>query len=46
MSSSPIASLYGMPPKIVRIVNLPIAFAHKIAAWNERELLRDLFDIY
>jgi predicted nucleotidyltransferase component of viral defense system len=46
MSSSPIASLYGMPPKVVRIVNLPVAFAHKIAAWNERELLRDLFDIY
>ncbi|GBU25534.1 hypothetical protein R83H12_02184 [Fibrobacteria bacterium R8-3-H12] len=46
MSSSPLASLYGMPAKIVRIANLPIAFAHKIAAWNERELLRDLFDIY
>jgi len=46
MSSSPIASLYGMPAKIVRIANLPVAFAHKIAAWNERELLRDLFDIY
>jgi len=45
-SSSPVASLYGMPAKIVRIANLPIAFAHKIAAWNERELLRDLFDIY
>jgi len=45
-SSSPIASLYGMPSKIVRIANLPAAFAHKIAAWNERELLRDLFDIY
>jgi len=46
MSSSPIASLYGMPAKIVRIASLPVAFAHKIAAWNERELLRDLFDIY
>ncbi|MCL2101334.1 MAG: nucleotidyl transferase AbiEii/AbiGii toxin family protein [Fibromonadales bacterium] len=46
MSSSPIASLYGMPAKIVRIADLPVAFAHKIAAWNERELLRDLFDIY
>jgi predicted nucleotidyltransferase component of viral defense system len=46
ISSSPVVSLYGMPAKIVRIANLSIAFAHKIAEWNERELLRDLFDIY
>ncbi len=46
MSSSPLASLYGMPARIVRILDLSTAFAHKIAAWNERELLRDLFDIY
>jgi predicted nucleotidyltransferase component of viral defense system len=46
MSSSPLASVYGMPAKIVRIADLSVAFAHKIAAWNERELLRDLFDIY
>jgi len=45
-SSSPLTSPYGMPARIVKIVDLPIAFAHKIAAWNERELLRDLFDIY
>jgi predicted nucleotidyltransferase component of viral defense system len=46
MSSSAIASPYGMPAKIVRIAELSAAFAHKIAAWNERELLRDLFDLY
>ncbi|MDR3013509.1 MAG: nucleotidyl transferase AbiEii/AbiGii toxin family protein [Chitinispirillales bacterium] len=46
MSSSAIASQYGLPAKIVRIVELSTAFAHKIAAWNERELLRDLFDVY
>jgi len=46
MSSSAVASVYGMPAKIVRITELSVAFAHKIAAWNERELLRDLFDIY
>jgi len=46
MSSSAVASTYGMPSKIVRITELSVAFAHKIAAWNERELLRDLFDIY
>jgi len=46
MSSSAVASPYGMPSKIVRIAELSVAFAHKIAAWNERELLRDLFDVY
>jgi len=46
MSSSAVASPYGMPSKIVRIAELSAAFAHKIAAWNERELLRDLFDVY
>jgi len=46
MSSSAIALPYGMSSKIVRIAELSTAFAHKIAAWNERELLRDLFDVY
>ncbi|MCL2690454.1 MAG: nucleotidyl transferase AbiEii/AbiGii toxin family protein [Chitinispirillia bacterium] len=46
MSSSVIALPYGMPPKVVRIAEMSAAFAHKIAAWNERELLRDLFDVY
>jgi len=46
MSSSAIASPYGLPSKLVRIAELSAAFAHKIAAWNERELLRDLFDVY
>jgi predicted nucleotidyltransferase component of viral defense system len=46
MSSSAIVSSYGLPPKVVRIAELGNAFAHKIAAWNERELLRDLFDVY
>ena len=23
-----------------------VAFAHKIAAWNERELMRDFYDVY
>jgi len=46
MSSSAITLQYGLPAKVVRIAELSTAFAHKIAAWNERELLRDLFDVY
>lgn len=46
MSSSLLSVPYGRPAKIVRIMEPAVAFAHKIAAWNERELMRDLFDIY
>ena len=33
-------------PRVVKIMSLDIALAHKMAAWNERRLLRDLYDIY
>jgi len=46
MSSSLLSSPYGRPNRIIRIQEPATAFAHKIAAWNERELLRDLYDIY
>lgn len=36
----------GQPSRIVRIMALDCAFAHKLAAWNERRLLRDLYDCY
>lgn len=32
--------------RIIRIMSFDISLAHKIAAWNERRLLRDLYDIY
>ena len=46
MSSSLLTTPYGRPARIVRIMEPGVAFAHKIAAWNERELMRDLYDIY
>ena len=46
MSSSLLCTPYGHPPRIIRIMEPSVAFAHKIAAWNERELMRDLYDIY
>ncbi len=46
MSSSLLTTPYGRPARIVRIMEPGVSFAHKIAAWNERELMRDLYDIY
>lgn len=34
------------PSQIIRVVASNIALANKLAAWNERRLLRDLYDIY
>lgn len=36
----------GQPSRLVRVMALDRALAHKLAAWNERRLLRDLYDIY
>ncbi len=33
-------------PHIVRVMRFDVALAHKLAAWNERRLLRDLYDAY
>ncbi len=46
MSTGGFARSLGQPPRIVRIMSLDWALAHKLAAWNERRLLRDLYDCY
>ena len=46
MSSALLSTAHGRPSRILRIMEPSVSFAHKIAAWNERELLRDLYDIY
>ncbi len=33
-------------PRIIRVMSPDVALAHKLAAWNERRLLRDLYDAY
>lgn len=40
------ATSQGQPSKVVRIVANDVALASKLAAWNERRLLRDLYDVY
>lgn len=46
MSTGGFARNLGQPARIVRIMSPDWAFAHKLAAWNERRLLRDLYDCY
>jgi predicted nucleotidyltransferase component of viral defense system len=36
----------GEPPRVVRVMSPEVALAHKLAAWNERRLVRDMYDSY
>lgn len=46
MSTSALARQVNQLGKIIRIMSFDIALSHKLAAWNERRLLRDLYDAY
>ncbi|MEM6672223.1 MAG: nucleotidyl transferase AbiEii/AbiGii toxin family protein [Planctomycetota bacterium] len=46
VGTASIAIDLGQPPQVVRILSVNQALAHKLAAWNERRLFRDLYDIY
>ncbi|MBI5364112.1 MAG: nucleotidyl transferase AbiEii/AbiGii toxin family protein [Planctomycetes bacterium] len=40
------ASTLGSPSQVVRVMSASIALSNKLAAWNERRLHRDLYDVY
>jgi predicted nucleotidyltransferase component of viral defense system len=46
MATGGFAGSLGQPSRIVRVMRPDVALSHKIAAWNERRLLRDLYDVY
>lgn len=46
MSTNSIARSQGQLGRIIRIMSFDVALSHKLAAWNERGLLRDLYDAY
>jgi predicted nucleotidyltransferase component of viral defense system len=46
LTTSSLARPKNQPIKIIRVMELSCALAHKLAAWNERGLVRDLFDAY
>lgn len=41
-----LSPLFNLPPRTIKILDLPVAMANKMAAWNERRLIRDLYDIW
>lgn len=46
MSTTALAKPNNQLPRIINVMGFDWALAHKLAAWNERELMRDLYDIY
>lgn len=46
LSNKRLADEMGMPARLLPVVDLSIALADKLAAWNERRLPRDLYDIH
>lgn len=37
---------FDLPPRIIHVVDTDVALANKMAAWNERRLIRDIYDIW
>lgn len=46
MSTAEFSSNSNQLSRIVRVMDYEVAMAHKFAAWNERNLVRDLYDLY
>jgi hypothetical protein len=46
MATAALANAVGQPSQVVRIMEPSVALAHKLAAWNERRIVRDLYDAY
>lgn len=46
MATAGFAESLGQPSHVVRVMSWDVALAHKLAAWCERRLLRDLYDVY
>jgi hypothetical protein len=46
MATGGFALALGQPSHVVRIMSWDCALASKLSAWNERRLLRDLYDCY
>jgi hypothetical protein len=46
MSTAALSVRAGGLARVVRVMRLDVALAHKLAAWNERRLARDLYDVY
>ena len=46
LSTGDFAVSHQQLPHVIRVMRFDVALAHKLAAWNERRLVRDLYDAY
>lgn len=46
LSTGDFALSYDLGAHIIRVMRFDVMLAHKLAAWNERRLIRDLYDVY
>ena len=46
LTTATLARATNQQPRIVRGMRFDLSLSHKIAAWNERRLMRDLYDCY
>ena len=46
LSTVRLAHAHGQHGHIIRVMSFASTLAHKLAAWNERRLMRDLYDAY
>ena len=40
------SSKYRLPARLIQVADYSVALANKMAAWNERRLIRDVYDIW
>lgn len=46
MSTGELSKNFGIAPRVIRVMSYDVSLANKLAAWFERRLIRDLYDIY
>lgn len=46
VSTADLAAQYDQTVRVIRVMRFDVMLAHKLAAWNERRLMRDLYDAY
>ena len=46
VSTKEVADTFGLPARLIQVVDYHVALANKMAAWNERRLIRDIYDIW
>jgi len=46
VSTAALSKLYNQTPRVINVMAYDVALANKLAAWYERRLVRDLFDVY